>query len=639
MSACHDPSERQDSYDRGHLERLWHRVHNSVLFTVLLSLASLAWLILRTGSKPSRIAYPCQRAAAGNVGLLFAALPVALGRNIYRPLFRVYTKRIAVAVFLLGVAAYGAYVGTNRIIASGMIAQSWAEYRQAKRTGPVGKRLANGSLATIPAAELLPSPHRVVSVHDSAATSWTGSGNPADYMNQVKIDNMVARGVTELTGEATVPAAWQKLIPYKAGEAVAIKMNFNNVANCDFGADANMNAYAALANAVIQGLKSIGVPSNKIWITDPSRPINDAFRNRISDSNVQYYTKCSSAQIGARPNVFTTDYVAEASPDATLLNPAYGLNDPDRYVRPAQVFADAAHIINIPQLKGHSFLTEVGGITLGIKNHFGSVSFASDADGFDPIHSNPYFYKIITDISANPVFFNKTRLVIGDGLMGNPIINWQEPVLWSTFGNQPPEILFFGADPIAVDSVMFDYIQRECAAIGQPARDDKVDRYAASIGLGVSEHWNNDTQRQYSTIDYHEIDFDKKWQTDSRLRATNSPRVRLSASTLVFSQQIDASSRPETITLTNDGEAALSFSHISISGPFRVVPRCGLTLPSKASCTIDVAFSPKAPGKYTGALKIIDDAPGSPHTISLTGTARTSDTRKDTRRRGGAYRD
>ncbi len=132
----------------------------------------------------------------------------------------------------------------------------------------------------------------MVSVHDSKANSWTGSGNPAGYMNQTEINNMVQRGVMELTGQATPQAAWQMLIPYQSGEGVAIKMNFNNVPNCDFTENANMNAYAAVANAVIQGLESIGVPADKIWIADPSRTINDYFRNGISDPNVQYYTKC-----------------------------------------------------------------------------------------------------------------------------------------------------------------------------------------------------------------------------------------------------------------------------------------------------------------------------------------------------------
>ncbi len=471
---------------------------------------SLLWLGFRTGTKPSRIAYPCQRAALANVGLFATALPVVLRIDRCRISLRKATKRSALAILLLAAGPLVVFSLTSYLVTSYSIAGSWATYRRDARTGPVGKRVSatRDAYTTIPSANLLSSPHRVVSVHDSKATSWTGVGNPADTMNQEEIDAMIDRGVRELTGEATAKTGWQKLIPYQPGESVAIKMNFNNVAGCDFTRDANMNAYATVANSVINALESIGVPAERIWIADPSRPINDAFRSRITDANIQYYTKCSAAQIGSRNNVFTTSYVSENSPDATLLDPAYGVTDTDRYIRPAQVFADAAHIINIPQLKGHALLTEVGGISLGLKNHFGSVSFTYDAEGSDQLHSNPNLYRILGDINANPVFFNKTRLVIGDGLMGNPTTNLEDPVLWSTFGNQPPKTFFFGVDPVAVDSVMFDYVQRECAATSQPARNDKVSRYAASIGLGVLEHWTDDTQRQYSVIDYREIDVD-----------------------------------------------------------------------------------------------------------------------------------
>jgi len=307
------------------------------------------------------------------VGALVGTLPWLLGADFCRSWLRHFTKGRAIAAFLL-LAALVSFGDIKTFLARRATARSWAAYHGRAAGGPFGKRrLAQGGgnggsdpYPTIPAAELLPSPHRVVSVHDSKANSWTGSGNPAGYMNKTEINNMVQRGVMELTGQATPQAAWQMLIPYQSGEGVAIKMNFNNVPNCDFTENANMNAYAAVANAVIQGLESIGVPADKIWITDPSRPINDYFRNGISDPNVQYYTKCSAADIGSRQNVFITGYIPETSPDATLFNPAYGLTDPYRYVLPAQVFENAAHIINIPQLKGHGSPPDVGGVTLGI---------------------------------------------------------------------------------------------------------------------------------------------------------------------------------------------------------------------------------------------------------------------------------
>ena len=578
----------------------------------LVSLASLIWLVFRTGTKPSRIAYPCQRVAAANVGALVGALPALLGAGKCRILFRDSKKKRALATFLVIAATFNAFAIAGLLITRQSIAGSWAAYSRKTRAGPIGKRIAamaGAAYATIPAANLLPSPHRVVSVHDSNATSWNGAGNPADYMNQTEINNMVQRGVMELTGQATPLAAWQMLIPYQTGDAVAIKMNFNNVPNCDFTENANMNAYAAVANAVIQGLESIGVPPGKIWITDPSRPINDGFRAGISDANVAYYTKCTAAEIGSRHNVFTTGYISETSPDATLFNPAYGLTDPYRYVLPAQVFEDAAHIINIPQLKGHGSPPDVGGVTLGVKNHFGSVSLTSDAEGDSPLHSNSYFFQMMGDINANPVFYNKTRLVIGDGIMGNPTINWQDPVLWSTFGNEPPALFFFGVDPIAVDSVMFDYIQRECAATSQPARDDKVESYAASLGLGVLEHWDNGTDRQYQIIDYHEIDFDK------------GPQANLSASSLSWGSQIvGTSSSSQTLRLWNNGNPPLTISGMNTSGDFAETDNCESSVPAGTNCTINVTFLPTAAGSRTGALTISDNAAGSPQTVSFSGS-------------------
>ncbi|MFX1475106.1 MAG: hypothetical protein ACFFCO_06505, partial [Promethearchaeota archaeon] len=45
---------------------------------LLLSMVSLAWLLLRSGTKPTRITYPCQRAAIDHVSAsLNALVPIA----------------------------------------------------------------------------------------------------------------------------------------------------------------------------------------------------------------------------------------------------------------------------------------------------------------------------------------------------------------------------------------------------------------------------------------------------------------------------------------------------------------------------------------------------------------------------------
>ena len=49
------------------------RLKNLWLGSIAIGLASLLWLIIRTGTKPSRAAYPCQRMAAANASAWLGA--------------------------------------------------------------------------------------------------------------------------------------------------------------------------------------------------------------------------------------------------------------------------------------------------------------------------------------------------------------------------------------------------------------------------------------------------------------------------------------------------------------------------------------------------------------------------------------
>lgn len=490
------------------LRKLWDSISHNFIF---IGIASFLWLLYKTGTKPSRITYPCQQVALSNVGFLVYLLPAFYingfmklsGKNLnFRTIFKAAITIVAVILVINFMP---------RAINKFKVYQSYWKYEKSDK-GPFGLKRTAGTaagvltgFATIPSALALPSPHRVVSVHDSRASSWAGGGSPHGTFNQTVINNMVAKGIMELTGKNTSQEAWAALIPYNSGEVVAIKLNLNNDQG-SWTSDHYMNPYAELIKSIIAGLNSIGVPSNRIYLTDPSRVIPDAFRNRVNDPNVRYFVG-STLDIGGRANVARTNFVAEGSSYSSISQ----VNSSTTYViRPAQVFVDASHIINVPQLKGHGGAS----ITLGLKNHFGSI-FINNAQGNSGLHNYFYIgqnngssYNMLADISNNPVFKNKTRLIVGDGLMGNSFYNFQEPHLWTSFGYNPPEILFFGVDPIAIDSVMTDYLNRENTARNQELRNDNILRYAASIGLGVFEHWDSASTRNYKSIDYVEVDFD-----------------------------------------------------------------------------------------------------------------------------------
>ncbi|MBN1649281.1 MAG: DUF362 domain-containing protein [Spirochaetales bacterium] len=471
---------------------------------LIIAILSFLWLLYRTGTKPSRIKYPCQQTALANAGLLVYLLPAFYITGIGKFINRIRKDTQLKKAVLLCICLLAVLFSTQMIIRKISVAGYWRNFPG--NSGGVYGIADTDGFKTNASAKALPSPHRVVSVHNSDASTWTGTGNPHTTLDQDAIDQMVMRGVMSLTGETTSVEAWQALIPYNPGEIVEFKLNFNN---CDgFASDPYMNPYAEVVKSIIKGLNSIGVPSANIWLADPSRVINDIFRERIGDPDVKYYIRPDRYIGDGRPNVFNTDFVDGSSAYATV---SQVTEDTEISIRPAQVFIDADHIINVPQLKAHGGAS----ITLGLKNHFGSI-FIDGASGSSPLHT--YFYisgnenyggtehSYLADINDNPVFRDKTRLVVGDGIMGHPTINFQGPVVWASFGGNPPELLFFGVDPVAVDSVMTDYLNRENLASGQTGRNDDILVYAASIGLGVFEHWDGPDTRNYSSIDYDELE-------------------------------------------------------------------------------------------------------------------------------------
>ncbi|HZQ92256.1 MAG TPA: choice-of-anchor D domain-containing protein [Terriglobales bacterium] len=91
-------------------------------------------------------------------------------------------------------------------------------------------------------------------------------------------------------------------------------------------------------------------------------------------------------------------------------------------------------------------------------------------------------------------------------------------------------------------------------------------------------------------------------------------------------QVIGVSGAGKTVTISNAANAtALNIASIAIAGAnaaeFTQTNPCPATLAPGASCAINVVFSPFSAGSRTATLVITDDAPGSPHTVALTGVS------------------
>ena len=102
---------------------------------------------------------------------------------------------------------------------------------------------------------------------------------------------------------------------------------------------------------------------------------------------------------------------------------------------------------------------------------------------------------------------------------------------------------------------------------------------------------------------------------------TIAPAVAMGPFSLQFGSQIvSTTSAPQTTVLRNMGSAALTISSVTVSGDFAETDDCGAAVAAASFCTFTVTFTPTALGTRTGTITIVDDAQGSPHVVTLTGS-------------------
>ncbi len=101
----------------------------------------------------------------------------------------------------------------------------------------------------------------------------------------------------------------------------------------------------------------------------------------------------------------------------------------------------------------------------------------------------------------------------------------------------------------------------------------------------------------------------------------SGPIVTLSPTSLTFaSQAVGTVSPPQTIILTNSGVSTLTINSIVASGDYAVTSTCTVSIAAGKKCSITVTFAPTAAGTRSGTVSVTDNAPGSPQTVSVTGT-------------------
>jgi hypothetical protein len=381
-------------------------------------------------------------------------------------------------------------------------------------------------------------PGRVVWVHDPQVTDWEGPGQGHWYRDnhtsQDRVDGMLARAVCDLTGEGTVPQAWDQLfryfhgvraqgdVGYRPGEKIVIKPNWVGMIWREGSVDPEtytlvkrqdyMNTAPQMIIALLRQLVgNVGVLESDITVCDS-----------LAYLVHEYYEILH----GEFPNVRYVDYAGrfgriQVQPSAQPLSWSCRPEGVAPDFVP-QCYADATYLINFANLKAHT----AAGVTLCAKNHFGSLVRWPVQQGYYDMHHASFskatgVYREQVDLMGHRQLGGKTVLYLIDGLFSgkHPIDHvpqrWQSP----PFDGHWTCSLLASQDPVAIDSVGLDFLRAEWDDHPQrPAAEDYLHEAALADqppsgtfydpdhptperrlpSLGVHEHWNNPRDKQYS---------------------------------------------------------------------------------------------------------------------------------------------
>jgi hypothetical protein len=540
---------------------------------LIIGLSSLTWFLIRIIPKPSRAQYPCMKAAAP---LASSFLTYLLGITVFSFVFKKAKQRLF----------QSKYISAFLFIMVGIVAGSFAILNTDTKAvayvmssdQPVNEPIGEGKGVF---------PGRVVWVQNPKATNENCTNNRGDYWSMDKntdqdiVNSMVSSSIQQLTSTTSDVAAWDQIfryynknhergdIGYVRGEKIVIKINLNGQ-----GGEGNINTSPQVCHSILDQLVNVaGVKQSDIGIGDPNGDMKDATYEKCHTSfpDVEYW--------GYSPGRVQVDPSDE---------PVLFAGDGSFADRLPQQYIDADYMINIPVLKKH----HRAGISIACKNHFGSIGcFTGGAWHLHPSLPCPNatggddngeygVYRCFVDIMGHKDLGGKTILYLVDGLWGS--VNWGHPaVKWAMppFNGDYPNSLLTSLDPVAIESVCFDFLYYEFdedhpTEGGEPngetgpyphfaGVDDYMHQAADTknwpVGItydpendgsplksmGTHEHWNNAIDKQYSrnlSVNGTGIELLRVWPTgnldlssgDKVNGVTNFPNPLMGSTTIQF---------------------------------------------------------------------------------------------------------
>lgn len=477
-----------------HLNRSWGKIS-----VYLLGFAALVWFLIRVIPKPSRAAYPCQRAAFPIASAFVIWLTATLGSlwvvNRLKETFREYR----IVAPLLGVLSVVLLVGWFTVI-PGSLENVWAataadttftpskgyNWQPSAPNQPVG--IARGIY-----------PGRVVMARNPEATLWKGNWKQRDdqwWLDKntdiEKVGEMLSVTLQKVTGAKKDRDAWMKIFQYynqnsrglshrgyQPNEIVAVKINLNNSSGnkTDNLIDASPQMVLAMVRQLV---KEANVPQEKILVYDGRRTIAPAILTTVwkEFKDVRFVQERVAGDDQPINPEYGDHHGLEMSDWTEGLSYSAG-NFREAKLIPRQVM-EATYLVNLALLKAHSYpynyMEGMGegetGVTLSAKNHFGSIKAPWELHGqINPTRdATKNAYSPLVDMAASPNLGGKTILFVLDGLYCGR--KWHSfPVHFPNppFNNRTtpyensewPACVLASLDEVAIESVGIDLLHAQ----------------------------------------------------------------------------------------------------------------------------------------------------------------------------------
>jgi len=265
-------------------------------------------------------------------------------------------------------------------------------------------------------------PGRVVEVHDSNSIV-------RNRVSQPVVHGMIELGMKELTGERSVPAAWAKFV--EPSDIVGIKINPSGAPACCSSPE--------IVREIIHGVQSAGVPARNIVVYD-------RYEYEIDIGSYQALLPPGVRVVGIQDGFVDSGYDPKVYCQATF----FGEWENRSYMA-SMVAHGLSKIINVPTMKDHS----AAGVTGCLKN-LGYGTFNNVARS----HRSPYSFTdpLIGVMCSVEPLRSKAVLHIMDGMRqvwhGGPLTQVQDFIY-------PASTLYLGTDPVAIDTIELEAIERK----------------------------------------------------------------------------------------------------------------------------------------------------------------------------------